>query len=207
MPLAEAGNHTEPPISERTVWTYLKEDGYGQYVAKKVVFLTDAQKKARRDYGRMYRDEELDLWERRIFSDECYVYLGNKSGRIYITRRKDEAYEKDCCIPVFKQSSLRVMVWGCIGLGWKGPLVVLEYSGGKGGGMTAARYREQVLEAYLKDICDELMEEKGDIEFQHDGAPSHRAKVTQKWLKENGIKVNVPSSFFTRPQSNRICVE
>jgi hypothetical protein len=46
--------------------------------------------------------------------------------------------------------------------------------------MTAARYCEQVLEVYLKDIYDRLMEEKGDIEFQHNGAPSHRAKVTKK---------------------------
>ena len=86
MPLAEVRNHMEPPISERTVWAYLDEDGYGQYVAKKVVFLMYAQKKARRDYGRLYRDEELDIWERWIFSDECYVYLGDKSGQIYITR-------------------------------------------------------------------------------------------------------------------------
>jgi hypothetical protein len=86
MHLAEVRDYTEPPISERTVRTYLEEDGYGRYVAKKVVFLTDAQKKARRDYGRMYRDEELDIWERQIFSDECYVYLGDKSGQIYVTQ-------------------------------------------------------------------------------------------------------------------------
>jgi hypothetical protein len=85
-------------------------------------------------------------------SDECYMYLGDKSGQLYVTRHKDKAYREDCCVPVFKQSSLCVMVWECINLGWKGPLVVLEYPGGKGGGMTAARYCEQVLEVYLKDI-------------------------------------------------------
>ena len=40
----------------------------------------------------------------------------------------------------FKQSSIRVMVWGCIMNGQKGPLVVLEYPGGKGGGMNSSRY-------------------------------------------------------------------
>jgi hypothetical protein len=35
--------------------------------------------------------------------------------------------------------------------GNKGPLVVLEYPGGKGGGMNAKQYQEQVLKAKLHD--------------------------------------------------------
>jgi hypothetical protein len=41
------------------------------------------------------------------------------------------------------------MTWGCIAEGQKGPLVVVEYPGGKGGGMNSEskRYQEQVLGA------------------------------------------------------------
>jgi hypothetical protein len=41
------------------------------------------------------------------------------------------------------------MVWGIIMRDAKGPLVILEYPGGWGSGMTASRYIEQVLEGPL----------------------------------------------------------
>ena len=40
--------------------------------------------------------------------------------------------------------------------GRKGPLVVLEYPGGKGGGMNSKRYCEQVLEKALGDFYDKM---------------------------------------------------
>jgi hypothetical protein len=48
------------------------------------------------------------------------------------------------------------MVWGCIMKGVKGPLIILEDLGGKGGRMTAARYREQVLEGALIDFHQDM---------------------------------------------------
>jgi transposase len=81
------------------------------------------------------------------------------------------------------------MIWSCIGLGWKGPIVVLDYPGGKGGGMTAKRYQEQVLEAVLKDIYVDLEEKLGGMHFQQDGAASHRAKSTTKWLEQHNIRL------------------
>jgi hypothetical protein len=123
------------------------------------------------------------------FSDECYVYMDDRHGRVYVTRREDEAWDEDCIVPTFKQSSVRVMVWGCIIKGQKGPLVVLEYPGGKGGGMTAARYQEQVLDCVLMDFLDEMKVKKGDVIFQQDNATSHKAKQTQNWFKAHGIKL------------------
>jgi len=70
---------------------------------------------------------------------------------VWVTRSAEKEYDEDCVIPTFKQSLVRVMVWGCIMKGSKGPLVVLEYPGGKGGGMNAKQYQEQVLEAKLHD--------------------------------------------------------
>ena len=57
-----------------------------------------------------------------------------------------EEYLDECLVPTFKQLPVHIMVWGCIMEGRKGPLVVLEYPGGKGGGMNSKRYCEQVLE-------------------------------------------------------------
>lgn len=117
-----------------------------------------------------------------VWSDECYIHLDDKTGWIFVTRRVDEELDETCVVPTFKQSSVCVMVWGCVALGWKGPLVVLEYPGGKGGGMTAARYQEQVLEGQLKVFWKDLEEARPGLAFQQDGAPSHTAKTTKHWL-------------------------
>ena len=68
-------------------------------------------------------------WMKKIWSDECYVYLGDNRGRIYDTRWPGEEFHDDCCVAKFSQSSVHVMVWGCIMKGRKGLLVVLEYPG------------------------------------------------------------------------------
>ena len=97
-----------------------------------------------------------------------------------MTRCPDEEFDEDCLVPTFKQSSVCVMVWGCIMKGWKGPPVVLEYPGGKGGGMNTARYREQVLEGVLKDFYKQMDAEMDGVIFQQDGAANHRSKSTKK---------------------------
>jgi hypothetical protein len=96
-----------------------------------------------------------------IWSDKCYVYIGDDKGTIWITWRVDEEYEEDCVIPKFKQSYFWVMICVCIMKGNKGPMVVLEYPGGLGGGMTVDWYQEQVLEKVLSDYCWQLSKERG----------------------------------------------
>jgi len=127
-------------------------------------------------------------WRHVIWSDECYIYIGDKKGTVWVTRSVDEVFHEDCLVPTFKQSPIRVMVWGCILEGRKGPLVVLDYPGGRGGGMTAKRYQDQVLNGPLHDFYQEMSEERGIVVFQEDGAPSHRAKSTCEWLDRNGIQ-------------------
>ncbi|KAE9398640.1 hypothetical protein BT96DRAFT_749155, partial [Gymnopus androsaceus JB14] len=90
-----------------------------------------------------------------------------------VTHRIGEELEDDCLVPAFKQSSIRVMVWGCIMKGKKGPLVVLEYPGGKEGGMNAKRYQEQVLEGALRQFYTAMESERGTVQYQQDNAPSH----------------------------------
>jgi len=85
--------------------------------------------------------------------------------------------------------------------GSKGPLVVLEYPGGRGGGMDAERYQEQVLDGIFFDCSMQMSEERGQILFQQDGAASHTAKSTQEWLKWNSINTfpHPPSSPDLNP--------
>ena len=164
-------------------------------------YLTKVQKTKRVHWARLYKDYKSRNWEDVIWSDECYIYLGDDRGRVYVTRRPDEEYDEDCLVPTFKQSAVRVMVWGCIMKGRKGPLIVLEYPGGKGGGMNSVRYQEQVLDGVLRDFVAEMKSEKPQVKFQQDNAPSHRSNSTTKWFKESGIPLlfHPPSSPDLNP--------
>ena len=187
-PFREIANRKIPKMSTSTVRNVLARKGYHRRVAKKVPYLTRAHKRARLAWARICKAYAgLRIWRKKIWSDECYVYLGDNRGRIFVTRRPGEELHDNCCVPKFAQSSVRVMVWACIMKGRKGPLVVLEYPGGRGGGMNSARYQEQVLDGVLKDFYHQVSKEESGIEFQQDGAASHRSKSTMKWFHQNQI--------------------
>ena len=63
-------------------------------------------------------------------------------------------------------------------------MVVLEYPGGHGGGMTAVRHQDQVLDKVLQ----EMTEERGQVLFQQNGALLHTTKSTLRWLDSNAIE-------------------
>jgi transposase len=191
----ELRNQATADISTSTVRRVLADKGYHRRVARKVPYLTKVHKRTRLAWAKQNHDMEPEDWKKIIFSDECYVDLGDKQGRTYVTRRADEVLLDECLVPTFKQSSVRVMVWGCIIEGHKGPLVVLEYPGGKGGGMNSTRYQDQVLDPILKAFYIQMNNERQSVNFQQDGAASHRSKSTMKWFAENKIPLfNHPAS-------------
>jgi transposase len=172
-PLAEIGNSMTSVTSASAVRRALAEAGRHRRKARKVIYLTKAYKTVQKWWAMKYKHYCAENWEHIIWSDECYVYMGDDQGTVWITRSADEVYDDDCVIPTFKQSLLRVMVWACIMESQKGPLIVLEYPGGRGGGMTAKRYQDQVLDGPLHDFYMRMLEERDLVAFQQDGASSH----------------------------------
>jgi transposase len=188
-PLPALGKEMTPTLSGSTVRRVLHKEGLHRRKARKVVYLKHAHKVARRKWAKDCKEFTEENWERIIWSDESYIYIGDDQGTVWVTRAPDEEYDEDCVIPTFKQSSIRLMVWGCIMHKKKGPLVILEYPGGRGGGMTADRYQEQVLDKVLYNYYLRMSEEKGMVLFQQDGASSHTAKSTRAWFERNGIEI------------------
>ena len=88
--------------------------------------------------------------------------------------------------------------------GRKGPLVVLEYPGGKGGGMNSRRYCEQVLEGALGDFYAKMKQAHSHIQFQQDNAPCHTSKWMKKWLGDHNISLSSTTftSEFPRSSAN-----
>lgn len=189
MAYRDVGKLVNPPISADSVRRIMAKAGYQRRKARTVFYLTAVHRAARLKWAREHADWTDFEWSRVIWSDEAYVVVGDSSGLVYVTRRADEVYNDDCVVEKFKQSSFRVMIWGCIMRGKKGPMTCLEYPGGPGGGMTAARYRQQVLEPHLLEFHQEMSEERGLVAFQQDGAGCHRAGVTRKWLNDHLIDI------------------
>ncbi|CAK5277234.1 unnamed protein product [Mycena citricolor] len=190
LPFCDIGNMTDPPVGATTVANVLDGVGMHRRVARHVPYLTEKHKEDWMAWARRNKGMRMRGWERILWSDECYIHLTESSGRIWVTRTVEEVYDQDCLVPELKDSSVRVMVWGCIAHGWKGPLVVLKYPGGPGGGMTAKRYQQQVLDKYLLNTMKTLREERGRrirIYFQQDGASCHTAKSTCDWLKRHKV--------------------
>jgi hypothetical protein len=72
--------------------------------------------------------------------------------------------------------------------GVKGPLVVLEFPGGKGGGLNSTRYQEQVLDGALLDFYEKLYKERNEELFvMQDNARSHTSKSTRAWFERHNI--------------------
>ncbi|CAK5268436.1 unnamed protein product [Mycena citricolor] len=169
MPFEEVGNQISPPISARSVGRVLEAEGMHRRVARVVPYLTDEHKAARLAWAKACAKNTDRQWASVIWSDECYIHLESGGGRVWVTQTSEETYHEDCLVPRFKQSPVRVMVWGCIAQNWKGPLIVLKYPGGPGGGMTADRYQQQVLRTVLEDSLANVKKQRGGrarVEFQ-----------------------------------------
>lgn len=122
--------------------------------------------------------------------------LDDKAGRVWVTRRPGEELLDECCVPIVLQSPFCVMVWGIVMKGAKGLLVVLEYPGGKGSGMMAERYINQVLQGPLLKFYKSRKQNCPGFQFQQDCAAAHWAKITKHWLAKHQIPIfpHLPTS-------------
>lgn len=202
-PFTEIANELTPgpTVSEATIRRIAGEKGYHRRVARRVPYLSDTTKAKRKAWAKdrkaMITAEWSDVW----WSDEAYICLDDKKGRVFVSRRPDEELLEECCVGTVSQNPIRVMVWGIIAKGATGPLIVLEYPGGKGGGMNSERYIKQVLEGPLLPFFNKMKRYRPNFKFQQDGAPGHRAKVTHRWLKEHCVLIfpHPPSSPDVSP--------
>jgi hypothetical protein len=71
----------------------------------------------------------------------------------------------------------------------KGLLLVLEYPGGKDGGMNTKRYCEQVLNSVWEDFYAKMSKECSQVHFQQDNVLCHVSKQTKKWFNNHGISL------------------
>jgi hypothetical protein len=86
MTLAELGRQIEPPVSDRLVHTVLENNGLHRRHAHKVPRLTQRHRDARLEWALEHTAWEDFMWDWVIWSDECYIVMGEKKGIVWVTR-------------------------------------------------------------------------------------------------------------------------
>ena len=85
MAFREIRNQVTADISTSTVRCVLADEGYQCRVAKKVPYLTKGHKQVWLAWAKQNKGMKPEDWRKVIFSDECYIYLGDKQGRTFVT--------------------------------------------------------------------------------------------------------------------------
>ena len=112
-----------------------------------------------------------------VFSDECMLVLNPEKRKIRVLRGldHDDKYVNVSGYPA------KVMVWGCIGPNFKGPLLRIR------GNLNADNYQNLLQDS---QIFEKLRERYGTNEsfvFQQDGARPHTAKTTREFLAKRAV--------------------
>lgn len=202
LTFTEVAEIAEIDACERTLREAFETEGYFRRVARKKPFLDAAKKAKRLAWALAHENWTIEDWRRIIWTDESYIRLNGKGGRVWVTRHAKEEYHEDCLVPKFENKN-SVMIWGGI-CGANGGTVspVIVWKKQDWGNINSATYCEHVIRPVLYPYWyDESQVDGCWLYVMEDGAAAHRAHATQEVRDEYGIEslVWVPSSPDLNP--------
>lgn len=183
--LAQEWKRDGVEASTRTVRRRLFDNGLASRRAAKKPLLTPKNVKDRLAFCRKYEGWTTEQWGKVMFSDESPFPLFGPCGKSIVRRRTGERFNKDCVIPTVKHPAT-LHVWGCFSGKGTGALTILP----KNTAMNAKWYVEVLNSHLLPTIADQFPNQ--EVIFQHDGAPCHNAKISKKFLDDNGVQILGP---------------
>ncbi|KAK7088583.1 hypothetical protein V1264_022489 [Littorina saxatilis] len=141
-----AGNRNRP-VSSRTVRRRLVDRGlHGRRPAKRAPVLTAHARLGRYQFAQQHLNCTWRQWQNILFTDESRFCVSNADGRIRIWRRDYQRYAPNNILEWDRWGGPSVMIWGGICLHEVlGPIIFQNIGPGRGNGVTAERYIDQVL--------------------------------------------------------------
>ena len=146
-----------------------------------------------------------------MFSDKVTFFIGGRSVKEKVTRKKGERFYPTCIQNQLHQPKTQPCnVWGTIGYNYKSLLIFLKGSG-KGGSLTQLDYLAQVLQGGLQDFLAEfalITREAHQQEplFMEDGNSAHGKKSATnpcaQFCWKHRIKTTIYPAIF--PDMNPI---
>ncbi|UYV83652.1 hypothetical protein LAZ67_23001896 [Cordylochernes scorpioides] len=121
-----------------------------------------------------------DQWANVLFSDKSRFSLNTDSRRVFIWREPGTRYHPSNIreIDSFRGGSL--LVWAGISSSRRTPLHIFS-----GGTLTAQRYRDEILEPYLRPYRDQIGH---NLIFMDDNARPNRARLVNEYLQSENIR-------------------
>jgi len=179
---SEFNVHLEDSVSSRTVRRELhKLNIYGRAAIAKP-FISKENAHRRRHWCNEHKTWTSGNWKKVIWSDESSFTLFPTSGRVYVWRTPEEAYNPNCLVPTVKHGGGSVMVWAAISWYSAGPIIRLH------GRITSGDYVD-ILGNQVHPMIQTIFP-NGDAVFQDDNAPIHTSRAVQSWFEEHESELN-----------------
>ncbi|UYV74198.1 hypothetical protein LAZ67_11002402 [Cordylochernes scorpioides] len=176
----ELSSATGTRISRQTVYRRLHEGALYARRPMVCIPLTSAHRRARLNWCLEHHAWTHDQWANVLFSDESRFSLNTDSRRVFIWREPGTRYHPGNIreIDSFRGGSL--LVWAGISSSRRTPLHIFS-----GGTLTAQRYRDEILEPYLRPYRDQIGH---NLIFMDDNARPHRARLVNEYLQSENIR-------------------
>lgn len=148
--------------------------------------LTARHRQQRLQWARQYRNWTWMQWRNILFTDESRFCVSHSDGRVRVWRRRNERYADQNVLEVNAWGGPSIMIWGGISINQLvGPVVFQNIGPGRGNGVTAQRYVDQVLRPTVLPHFQQHV----NMTLQQDNARPHTARVSMDFLQRQGIMV------------------
>jgi len=173
----DTGNTVHP----ETIRNVLKQQGLKSLVKPKKPLLTPKHKNQRLEFARRHQHWTIDDWKRVVWSDETKINRYGSDGRKWSWKSPNALLKEHHIDPTLKYGGGSVMIWGCMTTEGVGYMCRIDDR------MDSQLYTE-ILDDCLFQSVEYYDIEKSSFIFQHDNDPKHTSKLTEKWLKDNGVQ-------------------
>ena len=148
--------------------------------------LTARHRQQRLQWARQHQHWTWRQWRNIFFTDESRYCISHADGRVRVWRRHNHRFVDNNVLQVNAWGGPSIMIWGGIGLNQLvGPVVFQNIGPGRGNGVTARRYIDQVL---WPTVLPHFRRHRNLI-LQQDNARPHTARVTTDYLQRSGIQL------------------
>lgn len=166
-------------ISASTVRRRLHKKGLYARIPRVCVPLTVQSRGARLKWCRQHVNWTVSDWCNVLFTDESRFALESDDKRVRVWRERGTRNQDKSIIEHHAFRGGSVMVWAGISMGYRTELHIF-----KGGPVTSARYRDEVLDPIVRLYAAAV---GPDFLLMDDNARPHRANIVDEYLESEGI--------------------
>lgn len=174
----QINSELQTEVSNRTIRRRLNEAGLLGRVARVEHPFTDEHIAKRLAFAHEHETWSDDQWDRVIFGDECYIYLGTH-GQTWVQRPVDCAYLKQFMLTADYQSPPKVGIFCCFTSQGVGSMRVIYDD------MDQRLYTDTMKQTLKPSAL--RMFPSGAWQYLHDNAGYHIGHVSSAWFHNNGI--------------------